>query len=511
MGLELPSESVNLVSAFGVGSCGQSIYVVLRPMSEKLFVRWNLFLFSSVLLIVVLSRSHSIYHLFHALNMLWSYVQSSLTTVFTVTNESGFCLLVRARVAIGIKRIERMPYRELIRLHGSHAPLLYLETSRQVSGNNKLSLIMKDASLSDLSFLYSASDIISGHVEQVLSQNFKYVKMERWWKKTSCKYNEEYFDDLTIERFQFILLVLSLFESTREDIGTIILYGVPGLPSVSLSRNSTYADIRSLIIRTTTHLRDFYFVARAKIIQIEDTAIDWGSGHLVLNVHTSGDLPGGSMQSSSKDERKVRNSNKQFHLQGILQSDASDDDGFDDSISDGISESDSLQDSDSSWDGMKKNKRYQRAKYLDLLKCPNQTQHEQPGQNNHDVPQLLVSDDGDSGSDDSLSPVISGSDSSQDSASSCDFQRKKKHDRNRCHSKKNKGVDPTHYEDQRRGTDLIQNELLVQNNREAQQLSVTAESGEDGSDDSISTGISGSESFQDSDSSWDFQKMKKQN
>ena len=68
------------------------------------------------------------------------------------------------------------------------------------------------------------------------------------------------------------------------------------------------------------------------------------------------------MQSSSKDERKVRNSNKQFHLQGILQSDASDDDGFDNSISDGTSESDSFQDSDSSWDFQKKNKPYERAK-----------------------------------------------------------------------------------------------------------------------------------------------------
>ena len=43
----------------------------------------------------------------------------------------------------------------------------------------------------------------------------------------------------TIERFQFVLLVLSLFESTNEDIRTVVLYGVPGLPILTLPVSST--------------------------------------------------------------------------------------------------------------------------------------------------------------------------------------------------------------------------------------------------------------------------------
>ena len=147
---------------------------------------WSLCLFCSVLLIGFTSLCYfTTYKLLDALYTVFSSVQSRLTTVFSVKNDSRFCLLVRARVAIGIKRIERMPYRELIRLHTSHAPLLYLEASRQVSGSNKLSIMMKDASLSNLSYLYNASEAISGHVEHVLSQKFKYVKLQRWWEKRS--------------------------------------------------------------------------------------------------------------------------------------------------------------------------------------------------------------------------------------------------------------------------------------------------------------------------------------
>ena len=47
----------------------------------------------------------------------------------------------------------------------------------------------------------------------------------------------------TIERFQFVLLVLSLFESTNEDIRTVVLYGVPGLPSLTLPVSSTYMQM----------------------------------------------------------------------------------------------------------------------------------------------------------------------------------------------------------------------------------------------------------------------------
>ena len=147
-------------------------------------------------------------------------------------------------------------------------------------------------------------------MEQVLSQNLKYVKQQRLWERISCQLNRRCFDDRTIERFQLVLLLYSMFETTDEQLRTVILYGVPGLPSVSLSITATYAEIRALIVRRAPNFRNFYFVAHGRIIQIEDTVIDWGSGHLVLNVHTSRDLPGGSERHSSENERKDRNCNR---------------------------------------------------------------------------------------------------------------------------------------------------------------------------------------------------------
>ena len=332
-------------ASLGVGLSWQSITAVRSIISEELFVWWNLSLFLSVLLIGFLTGRYSTYHLLHALYMVWSSVQSSFTKVCNVTNDSRLCLLLRARVAIGIKRIERMPFRQLIQLHNSHAPLLYLEASRQLPGTNKLCRIMKEASLYDLSYINNASDIISRNVEKVLSQNLKYVKQQRLWERVACKLNQRHFDDHTIEMFKFVILVLSLFENNNEDIKTVILYGVPGLPSVSLSDSATYADIRAMIVQRAPNLRDFYFVAHGRIIHIENTVIDWGSGHLVLNVHTTKDLPGGSMPGSSDSERSYRNRNKLSDLQRLLLSDASGDEDLDDSISHGGSDSDSFQDS----------------------------------------------------------------------------------------------------------------------------------------------------------------------
>ena len=274
--------------------------------------------------------------------MVWKSFKSSFTCVCTPQNDSRFCLLLRARVAIGIKQIERMPYCQLIRVHNCHAPLLYLEDSRQFSGTIKLDRIMQDASISELTYLNNASDIISRHVEQVLSQNLKYVKQQRLWGRISCQLNQICFDDHTIEKFQLVLLVLSLFETADEELKTVILYGVPGLPSVSPTVTATYAEIRAMIVRRAPNLRNFYFVAHGRIIQIEDTVIDWGSGHLVLNVHTTRDLPGGSERGCSDNESKDQNRNKISDFQRLLLSDASGDEDFDGSISLGVSESESF-------------------------------------------------------------------------------------------------------------------------------------------------------------------------
>ena len=160
--------------------------------------------------------------------------------------------------------------------------------------------------------------------------------------------NRECVDEQTTEMFLFVLLLLSLFESTDEDIRTIILYGVPGLPSLSVSVTATYAEIRSMIVQMAPKLGEFYFVARGRIVKIEDTIIDWRSGHIVLNVHTCGDLLGGSKQGSSDDECRVRNRKKRFDLQRLLLSDASGEEDSDDLESLGVSVSESFQDSGSS-------------------------------------------------------------------------------------------------------------------------------------------------------------------
>ena len=243
-------------------------------MSEKLSIWWNLCLFSFVFLIGFLSGCYFRYRLLHGLCMVWSFVTRSFSWVRTSKTDSRFCLLLRARVAIGIKRVERMAYCELLKLHNSHAPLLYLEAARRHSHTNQLCRIMKDAYLSHLSDLNNASDIISRHVERVLLQQSKYVRQQQLWERLSCQFNRRYFDDLTIEKFKLLLLVLSLFETTDKDIKTVILYGVPGLPSISLSVTATYTAIRAIIAQRARNLRNFYFVACDRIIQIEDTVIN---------------------------------------------------------------------------------------------------------------------------------------------------------------------------------------------------------------------------------------------
>ena len=134
-------------------------------------------------------------------------------------------------MAYGLFRIKRMSFRELVRLRNSQAPLLDLEDMREVLSSNKLSRRMRGASLFDLSRIYCASDIISHNVERILSENPTYLKQQRRWEKISRDLNRECVDEQTIQMFLFILLLLSLFERADEDMRTVILYGVPGLPS----------------------------------------------------------------------------------------------------------------------------------------------------------------------------------------------------------------------------------------------------------------------------------------
>ena len=57
---------------------------------------------------------------------------------------------------------------------------------------------------------------------------------------------------------------------------------------------------------------------------------------MVLNVHTSRDLPGVSERESSENRRKDRSRNRLCDLKRLLLSDASGDEDFDGSISTGV-------------------------------------------------------------------------------------------------------------------------------------------------------------------------------
>ena len=125
----------------------------------------------------------TIYHLLHFVCNVWSSLDKFLFSLYTVTDNTHLGLLLRARLAYGLIRIQRMSYSELIRLHNSHAPLLELEAARGVLSSNMLCRRMRGASLYDLSRIYDASDIISRNVEQILMQNATYVKQQRGWEK----------------------------------------------------------------------------------------------------------------------------------------------------------------------------------------------------------------------------------------------------------------------------------------------------------------------------------------
>ena len=104
-------------------------------------------------------------------------------------------------MTIGMKQISRMSYFELLKLHNSHAPLHDLETKQGILRSNKLCKRLRVASLPELSYFNDASEIIIRNVEQVLSQNPKYVKQQRRRGKMIAEYDWESFELHTIKRF----------------------------------------------------------------------------------------------------------------------------------------------------------------------------------------------------------------------------------------------------------------------------------------------------------------------
>ena len=215
---------------------------------------------------------------------------------------SRFRLLVRLRMALGRLRVQRLSYVELLNLRKSHACLQSLESPCGIAQERLLSGYMANASLGDLSYFSCASDIMSVYVGQVIAKRNQEVKKERLRKRRLryCKTDSTHCD--IIYTFLLIILILSLFEKSEESQRNIILYGVPGLPNVSISQNETYSTVRKEILEFAPNLSNFYFVHRGLIIKDEDVGIDWGNGHVILNVHSRGDLKGGT----KKDKRKRR-------------------------------------------------------------------------------------------------------------------------------------------------------------------------------------------------------------
>ena len=84
---------------------------------------------------------------------------------------SRFQLLVKLRMAIGMRRVQRLSKVGLLHLVKSHAPLDSLEYIGGFSRSRSLSVQQNMACLEDLPYLYSASDLISTYVGQLVSQH----------------------------------------------------------------------------------------------------------------------------------------------------------------------------------------------------------------------------------------------------------------------------------------------------------------------------------------------------
>ena len=144
------------------------------------------------------------------------------------------------------------------------------------------------------------------------------------------------------------MLLLSVYDTTEEKMRNVLLYGVPGIPSLLLPHGSTFCDIREILWVRAPYLPNFYFVLGGVIVKDEFVQLDWSRGHLVLDVQFYGELKGGS----DKSERFHRTSRRKRPL-----SDTSDEEVSDGSEPDLLSDIDSTSDSDSSWDLEKEQKR----------------------------------------------------------------------------------------------------------------------------------------------------------
>ena len=147
-----------------------------------------------------------------------------------------------------------------------------------------------------------------------------------------------------------------MYETTEEKKRNVLLYGVPGIPSLLLPHGSTFCDIRKILWVRAPYLPNFYFVLGGVIVKDEFVQIDWSRGQLVLHVQFCGELKGGSdTGSGGRDERSKRITRKSRRKR--ILSDTSDEEVSDGSESDLVSDIESTSASDSSWDLEREKKR----------------------------------------------------------------------------------------------------------------------------------------------------------
>ena len=201
------------------------------------------------------------------------------------------------------------------------------------------------------------------------------------------------------------------------------------------------------------------------------------------------------MRGSSDNGCNYQNRNKQSDLQRLLLSDASGDEDVDGSISLGVSESESFQDSDSSWDLEKNKQRNSKRRNTKRGKYTSRTANDLSIQRNRDAtkskgaertPQSDAS--GNEGLDDSVLYGIFGIERIQESDSTSDSDMNWQRDSD---------------------VSVLRN-LDERNIKCDERTAQSDESTGEGLGDSTSLEVSDSECLQDSDSSWDLDKIKKQ-
>ena len=211
---------------------------------------------------------------FHFITFLWLLFRLFTTLLSSQKEVSRFRLLVRLRMALGRLHVQRLSNVEILSLRNSPACLHRIEPSCGIPQSRSLSIQMANASVEDLSYLCRASDIMSLYVEQVIAKRSQDTKKERR-RMTRVQYfttNTAHCD--IVYNFLLIILILSVFEKSEENVRNVMLYGVPGLQGVSISEEGTYSTIRKEILQFAPNLPEFYFVHRGVIIKDEDVGID---------------------------------------------------------------------------------------------------------------------------------------------------------------------------------------------------------------------------------------------